>query len=198
MKWNKQQIKELLEKATQAGVDFKLTDEQIAEFFSIHEQPHSDIGLLAKQKIMKAIEDNYNKQAPYRIKVFEKQWPENKVEAYLFSDENLLCGRDVLNSIYVFKGNLFSLPPSSQEYQNVLTEGVKTFSFIELFSSLAAAKIESMQSDYELVEMKKVNSLEEANVLIPTFLKKWLEKNQKEISLNSEINCKLEIKIKEE
>ena len=198
MKWNKSQIISLLEKSVEAGVDFELTDEQIAEFFSIKEQPHSDIGILLKKKIMKAIEENSNKQAPYRIKVFEKQWPESKVEVYLFSEEGLLCGKNVLDYIYVFKGNLFSIPPSSQEYKNVLKQGVKVFSFAELFASLAAFKFESMHSDYEVVEMNEANSLEEANLSAPLFLKKWLEKNRKEIQLNAEIKCKAEIKIKEE
>jgi len=129
MKWNKEQIINLLEKASQYGVDFELTDEQIAEFFSVNLQPHSDIGLLIKKKVEQAIEDNFNKQAPYRFKVFEKQWPENKAEVYLFSNKDKLFGRNAFDSIYVFKGNLFSLPPSSQDYQNVLKEGHDPFEF---------------------------------------------------------------------
>ena len=155
MKWNKQQITSLLEKASEAGVDFDLTDEQIAEFFSINLTPHLDIGSLVKKKVEKAIEENHNKPAPYKLKVFEKQWPENKTEVYLFSNEGLLCGKNSLDSIYVFKGNLFSVPPSSQEFQNVLKEGVKIFSFKELFGSLVGFNFESMHSDYEVVEMKK-------------------------------------------
>ena len=198
MKWSKSQIVSLLEKSVEAGVNFELTDEQIADFFEIKNQPHSDIGILLKKKMMKAIEENSNKQAPYRIKVFEKQWPESKVEVFLFNDNALLCGKDALDSIYVFKGNLFSIPPSSQEYKNVLKEGVKIFSFAELFASLAAFKFESMHSDYEVVEMNEANSLEQANVSAPLFLKKWLEKNHKETQLNAKIKCKVEIKIKEE
>lgn len=195
MKWNKNQIINLLEKASESNVDFELTDEQIAEFFTVKEQPHSDLGLLVKKKVTTAIENNYNKKAPYRIKVFEKQWPENKIEVYLFSNEGLLCGNNILNSIYVFKGNLFSIPPYSKEYQNVLKKGVKIFSFTELFSSLIGSRFESLQSDYEIVEMKQVNNLEEANITIPNFLKKWFKNNNKETSLNSTINCKAEIKL---
>ncbi len=195
MKWNKNQITNLLEKAVEAEVDFELTDEQIAEFFSVKEQPHSDIGLLVKKKIEKAIDENYNKPAPYRLKVFEKQWPENKAEVYLFSNEDKLFGKNALDSVYVFKGNLFSLPPSSADFQNVLREGVRLFSFKELFSSLVGARFESMQSDYEVVEMKKANSFESANLHAPNFLKKWLEKNNKEFLLDAELNFSAEIKI---
>ena len=185
----------MLEKASNAGVDIKLTDSQIVGSLSFNQAPNSDLGISVMNNVVKTIIQYGDKPAPTRFKVMEKQWPENKIEVYLFSNEGKLCGKDVLNSIYVLNGNVFSVPPTSEEFKNIRSKGVKFYNLAECFGALVGARVEQMQGDYEVVEMNEVKMFENANIKVPSFLTKFFEKNNKEFHLESNVFTKAEIKL---
>ena len=195
MTWTKLEIINLLEKASNAGVKIELTDEQIVDCLGFNEYPGSDLGFVIMKNIIKTIEQQGDKSAPVRFKIFEKQWPENKIEVYLFANEGKLCGPDILNSIYVMNGNLFSVPPTSEEFKNIREGGKKFTNFAELFGALIGAKVEAMQSEYEVVEMNKIEGFETANIKVPSFLQRFFEKNNKDFNLEADIFLKAEIKL---
>ncbi|MEM0372271.1 MAG: hypothetical protein QXO69_00290 [archaeon] len=193
MEWDKEQISDLLQKASDANVDFTLTDAQIAEFISFDRSPASDIGMSVMKGVSRVVRQYGDKQAPYRIKAFEKQFAENKMEVYVFSNEGTLCGKDVLNTIYVFEGSVYSVPPSGGDFGVVREKGVKTLSLADAFASLVAAKAEAMPSDYSVVEMGFAKSFDEMNIRVPPFLKKYFEK--KRLFIESDISCRAEVKL---
>lgn len=193
MVWTKAYILDLLQKASDAGVEIKLTDSQIADSIFYDKQPGSDIGLNIMQNVSRVISQQGDKKAPCRYKVFEKQFPEKKMEIYLFANEGNLCGKDSLNCLYVHSESIYSVPPTGGDYDNIRKQGIRSLCLADCFSALVASRAESISGDYEVVEMNLAKSFDEMNIKIPEFLKKYLSK--KDLFLNNEINCKAEIKM---
>lgn len=193
MEWSKNQITDLLQKASDANVEFALTDAQIAEFLTFDRAPSSDIGMNVMNGVSRAIIQYGHKNAPYRIKAFEKQFTENKMEIYLFANDGTLCGKDALNVLYVFDGTVYSVPPSGGDFDGIREKGVKTLSLADAFASLVAANAEAMNAEYAVVEVGAAKAFDEMNVKIPAFLKKYFEKKQ--LFIESDVSCRAEIKL---
>ncbi|NYZ80090.1 hypothetical protein H0N95_02460 [Candidatus Micrarchaeota archaeon] len=193
MEWSKAQITDLLQKASDANVELTLTDEQIAEFLTFDRSPSSDIGMNVMNGTSRAILQYGHKNAPYRIKAFEKQFTENRMEVYLFANDGTLCGKDVLNVLYVFDGAVYSVPPSGGDFDAIREKGIKTLALADAFSSLVAANAEAMNAEYSVVEMGAAKTFDDMNVRVPQFLKKYFEKKQ--LFIESNVSCRAEIKL---
>ncbi|MFH0986452.1 MAG: hypothetical protein V1911_00215 [Candidatus Micrarchaeota archaeon] len=196
MTWSKKQIIDLLGKAYSKGVDFTLDDEQIAELFDFERRPGSDVGIAVQERLTQIIRENGNRPAPCRMKIFERQMVENKIEIHLFSEEaGQLCGPAYLDEIYVHQGNVYSVPPQAGDLSPVREQGKKACSLAAAFAALVASTVESMNSDYEVVSIQRIEELEDANIKVPQFLKKYFKDKEKSMHLSVEPKFKVEIKI---
>jgi len=193
MVWSRKQINDLLQKSSDAGVDFKLTDEQIADFITFNKSPGSDVGMSIMKGVSRIISQYGGKPAPCRYKAFEKQFAENKMEVFVFSNSRALCGGDSLNCLYVHDNSIYSVPPTGGDFENVKKQGIRSLCLADCFAALVGNAAEFMSDKYEIVEMNKVSSFEEMNLKVPNFLKKYLGK--KDLFLKNEVNCSAEIKI---
>ncbi len=186
------QLVDLMRKAAEKGENFSVTDEQFAELIDFKEKPNSDVGLAVMKRIIKTIEQHYNKPAPVRVKAFEKQFPEKKVEVWLFSDSGRLCSQGIFDRIYVMKGNIYSAS-FSREDEPIRTNGVLVCSLLESFAALVASRMETASTEYEVINMDVVKTLDQANLTMPGFLKFFMQKNNKETHINSLVNANAEV-----
>ncbi len=174
--WSKHEISELVKKALEAGAVLELTDSQVVSLLSFEKSPASDVGGNVMNRVKEAVFLHADKKAPVRLKVFEKQWPEKKFEVFLFSNEGKLAGPDAFDELYLFKGNVYSVPPTpGKELQIVKEKGSRITSFVEAFAARIGAGLEELKEDFETIEMSRIGSLEQANIMVPKFLKKFIK-----------------------
>lgn len=154
---------------------FPLDDEEVAEMIKSKASPSTELGKLIAKKVKKEIQ-NLTRTSKGETKLFNYEVPgKGNLEIWMVNrNESGAISSDIFNELYVWKNNLYFIPKSLGRgvLKEVKEEGFSTgMTLLDSIADKVAFEAESMREWYDFVEFKDVESLEEANIKLPSNLR---------------------------
>lgn len=180
--------------------EWEISDEEIAKAISEMKKPSTSWGKLLSKKIRETCNLYGDQKAPCEFKVFQKEVDDHQLEVWVKKEEEgTLCGPAFLNEIYVYEGNVLSLPPSGGGEEKKLVkkarrEGVKAgVSLLESFSDRVAARVEENPIEEQEVKVDRVVFSEEVNIGVPETIRRYTK--DKVFEVGGELGITVETRV---